>query len=387
MKHGFLFSILLCASITQAQTALNEFYSGPIPEAYEMLEENRPAIRDNDLLNEKIIDMVDVELTDSILKNKSERHRVFFLGWLINVFGYKWRAIEMVKKKYVGTTIREARVPGDDILFTEYDVNMDIYSNINEYLDMAWAGREYQLKRNKLMRKKDKTKPPYIAPDKNGDRSKYRLHCELTPPVGYRAMLNEKFYPCQRPNSFAAHESFGDPAPTIGLYGPFVADCNHSCHPEIHPYEWIWWYDLNPKRDDEKNQSWYIGMFREGSNRFPRWSKGPREGTISIPFIFDVNKGSNSISIEHLVFSKMDTTGLKQKFNLPESAFTLDFKQRDFEVAGFPISLKMSNPMTRNGIIAWFTDVTYDDKSRRVSGRLNLAVKAEDVYTAKISFE
>ena len=132
------------------------------------------------------------------------------------MFGYKWRAIEMVKKKYVGTTKREARVPGDKIQFTEYDVNMDIYSNIDEYLDLAWSGREYQLKRNKLMKRYDTTKPPYIAPDKNGDRSRYHLHCELTPPDGYRAMLNEKFYPCQRPNSLAAHENFGDPAQALG---------------------------------------------------------------------------------------------------------------------------------------------------------------------------
>lgn len=363
------------------------YYEGPIPKAYLKLQESRPDIRDNDLLNEEIIDLVEVQLADSALLKKTERHRVFILGWVINVFGYKWRSIDMRKSKYVGTTKREARVPSDDIIFTEYDVNMDIYSNIDKYLDMSWSGRQYQLDRNKQMRKKKTSVPPYIEPDKNGNRRPYSLHCELTPPEGYRAMLNEKFYPCQQPNSFAAHENFGGSAPSIGLYGAFVADCNHSCHPEIHPYEWIWWYDLHPKRDSESNQSWFIGMFKEGSNRFPHWSKGPREGTISIPFLFDADRTDNSITIEHLVFSKMDTVGLKHKFNLPEDAFTLDFTQREKTLAGFPVTLKLSNPMTRNGILAWFSDVTYDGKSRMISGRLNLAARAEEVYTAKVSFE
>jgi hypothetical protein len=363
------------------------YYEGPIPESYLKLQETRPEIRDNDLLNEEIIDLVEVQLSDSNLLKKTERHRVFLLGWVVNVFGYKWRSIDMRKSKYVGTAKREARVPSDDIIFTEYDVNMDIYSNIDKYLDLSWSGRQYQLHRNKQMRKKMIAAPPYIEPDKNGNRRPYSLHCELTPPEGYRAMLNEKFYPCQQPNSFAGHENFGSPAPSVGLYGAFVADCNHSCHPEIHPYEWIWWYDLHPKRDSESNQSWFIGMFKEGSNRFPHWSKGPREGTISIPFLFDADRKDNSISIEHLVFSKMDTVGLKNKFKLPEDAFTLDFKQREKTLAGFPVTLKLSNPMTRNGILAWFSDVTYDNKRRMISGRLNLAARAEEVYTAKVSFE
>ena len=384
MRHLILLAISLSVSLSVCGQS---YYEGPIPKAYLKLQESRPDIRDNDLLNEEIIDLVEVQLADSALLKKTERHRVFILGWVINVFGYKWRSIDMRKSKYVGTTKREARVPSDDIIFTEYDVNMDIYSNIDKYLDMSWSGRQYQLDRNKQMRKKKTSVPPYIEPDKNGNRSPYSLHCELTPPEGYRAMLNEKFYPCQQPNSFAAHENFGGPTPSIGLYGAFVADCNHSCHPEIHPYEWIWWYDLHPKRDSESNQSWFIGMFKEGSNRFPHWSKGPREGTISIPFLFDADRTDNSITIEHLVFSKMDTVGLKHKFNLPEDAFTLDFTQRENTLAGFPVTLKLSNPMTRNGILAWFSDVTYDAKSRMISGRLNLAARAEEVYTAKVSFE
>ena len=99
----------------------------------------------------------------------------------------------------------------------------------------------------------------------------------------------------------------------MGFYGAYCLDCNHNCHPEMHPYEWTWW--LNLKDGESTNKTWLIGLFHEGSNRFPKWSKNPMTGEIKIPFAFAIGQDSPlncGITIDHLVFSKFEDAEIKK---------------------------------------------------------------------------
>ena len=85
------------------------------------------AIAANDTVNEKILDLAEPMVLDSVLKRKKQHHRLFLVGWTIHAFaGYNWRAMDMTKQKLVGTVQRFGH--SSTIEFTEYDVNFHLYS-------------------------------------------------------------------------------------------------------------------------------------------------------------------------------------------------------------------------------------------------------------------
>jgi hypothetical protein len=95
-------------------------------------------------LNEELVNLVKAFSVDSVLPNKSQRHRVAAAGWVISIFGYKWKALNMTKQKFVGTERDHIRVPGNPPLFTEYDVNFNIIPHTKKYIDLVWIGHEKQ---------------------------------------------------------------------------------------------------------------------------------------------------------------------------------------------------------------------------------------------------
>ena len=214
---------------------------------YLKLMESNPDIRDNVVLNETLLDLVDVYLTDSIIKRKTERHRVIG-GGIARMFGFRWQTINWKKEKFIGTTKGGPRISKEERL-TEYDVNFNMTAHLKRYIDLAYQGYQRQKEIGKEKKKKNYADVPYIYPSAETDLDRYDLHNELTPPRPFRPMLNEMFYPTARGTSLQQHPNFGEPEPTLGMFGAFVSDCNHSCHPEIHPYEWLWWLNLNPALD------------------------------------------------------------------------------------------------------------------------------------------
>ncbi len=357
-----------------------------------LLTKDRTFISKNDSLNEELVDLVKVFSVDSILPSKSQRHRVAAAGWVISVFGYKWKALNLTKQKFVGTERDGVHPPGDPH-FTEYDINFNLIPRIRKYIDLVWFGTEKQRDRNRFGRIKNFDEAPWIYPETLDNIKRYRMHCELTPPVEYRPLLNEKFYPALRPNSSEEHHNIGSNQATFGMYGPYVADFNHAGHPEIHPYDWIWWYDTHPNRLKEKSQTWYFGFMKEASNRFRGWykKKEPRVGQISVPFVFDANKDTLEITLEHLVHDKFNVEALSRLEGVPSDAQNLYFAEKiielDGELKGKVIRFRTSNPIKVEAIKYWFSDLNFDKQKNLLSGYLNLGISVGQLYNAKVSFE
>jgi len=389
-----ILSLLLLPVIAFGQGHLSVSSFNSTPENWMLLTKDRQFIAERDSLNEELVDLVKVFSADSVLPSKSQRHRVAAAGWVISIFGYKWKAISMTKQKFVGTERDHIRVPGNPPHFTEYDVNFNLIPHTKKYIDLVWIGYEKQAKRNRWNKIKNFDEAPWVYPKTLENINRYRMHCEITPPVYARAMLNEKFYPCIRPNSSAEHHNIGTDHATFGMYGAFVADFNHAGHPEIHPYDWLWWYDTHPKRLSEKSQTWYFGFMKEASNRFRGWykKKEPRVGQISVPFVFNLKNDTLKITLEHLVHDLFNAEGLGRLEGVPENASNLYFSNKNFSFENAELSNKVvhfttSNPIRKEGLKTWFSELNFDMDDNLLSGYLNIGVSVDQLYNAKISFE
>ncbi|MCF8459757.1 MAG: hypothetical protein K9G46_03465 [Flavobacteriales bacterium] len=388
----FLFSFFFFLNASAQETLQIHFFN-PTSENWLLLTKDRKFIADNDSLNEELVNLVKAFSVDSVLPSKSQRHRVAAAGWVISVFGYKWKALNMTKQKFVGTERDHISMPSPPH-FTEYDVNFNLIPHTRKYIDLVWIGHEKQAKRNRWNRIKNLDEAPWIYPETLENINRYRMHCEITPPVYARAMLNEKFYPCISPNSSKEHHNIGADHGTFGMYGPYVADFNHSGHPEIHPYEWLWWYDTHPDRLQEKCQTWYFGFMKEASNRFRGWykKKEARVGQISVPFVFDLSNDTLKITLEHLVHDLFNSEGLTKLESVPDNASNLYFSERNYafesgELNAKTIQFTTSNPIKKDGLKTWFSELNLDREANVLSGYLNIGVSVNQLYNAKISFE
>jgi hypothetical protein len=270
-------------------------------------------------------------------------------------------------------------------------VNINLVPHLKRYIDLAYNAFKRQKEIGRHKRKHDYHAAPFVYPDAGTDLGKYALHCELSPPRGYRAMINELVYPVIAGNSATKHPHFGDENFTAGLYGAYISDCNHSCHPEIHPYEWLWWLNVHPEQYKQPYaKTWVFALFREGSNRFPKWSPSPRTGGIEIPFIFPAEAKELVIDWQHLVFSRFSKEGFKQ-LNIPADAMGFDKTAWKFLLADAPISdvyiiLNINAPISQNEIKFWFSNLNFDQEKLLVSGKLHMAASVEDIYSAKVKF-
>ncbi len=366
----------------------------PTPATFNYLLLNNGQIEDNDTINEEILDLVQPMVTDSVLGRKKEHHQLFLVGWFIHAFGdYNWRALSMVKEKFVGTVRHHSRSGAEE--YSEYDINYDLNFHLQRYLDRAFYCYDCQKKIGRQdIRKSHRTNynvVPFVRDTNNVDISNYRMHCEMTPPKAFRAQLNYQFFPALPGLALKDHQNFGTEHPSMGFYGAKCLDCNHNCHPELHPYEWVWWLNLHPQK--EKGKTWVIGLFYESSNRFRHWSHNPKTGMISIPFVY---KGKNrpneerSIFIEHLVLNKFEDAELS-KLPLPQNL--MDAKKETIEVNvsdslgnSFPIHIQFSNALPTNGIKYWLSNLNWDEQNSILSGYFNLATSARDLYTTRITF-
>ncbi|MFC2175563.1 hypothetical protein ACFLR1_01165 [Bacteroidota bacterium] len=393
-RIALLFLSVFLFQTISAQHILRVESFNTLSENWLLLTKTRQFISDNDSLNEELVDLVKVFSADSVLPTKTQRHRVAEFGWFISMLGYKWKAINMTKQKFVGTERNHVQVPGGPPQFTEYDVNFNLIPHTRRYIDMVWIAFKQQREKNRFKRIKNFDEAPWVYPETLENINRYRMHCEITPPVYARAMLNEKFYPCISPNSSAEHFNLGTDHATFGMYGPYVADFNHTGHAEIHPYDWIWWYDTHPQRLEEQSQTWYFGFMKEASNRFRGWykKKEPRVGQISVPFVFDLNKDTLKITLEHLVHDLFSEAGLQKLAGVPEEASDLYFSEKNFdfenpELSGKSVLFQTSNPIKQAGLKTWFSDLNLDRNQNLITGYLNLAVSVRQLYNAKVSFE
>lgn len=387
---GYFFCLGHAFAQTESGILTIESYA-PTTKAFLALDQSDEAIRDNDILNEELIDLVHVFTVDSILKKKHQRHRALgFMTGIIKLFGYSWRSINHRKEKFVGTSKRNY-VPGHPPKFKEYDVNFDLIPHLKKYIDLGFVAYEKQKEIGRNPKKKiDYSKAPFVYPDENANLNKYRMHVECTPPQGdLLEGLNEKFYPCITGTSCETHPKFEDGKPTMGVYGAFISDCNHTCHPEIHPYEWIWWMNLS-KNKKRTNKQWVFALMRDCSERLRGWQKGPRTGVIAIPFISKPDAEELHVHLKHLVHNDVFYGEKLEAIEESQHGETFDFTEKIFEVNDgkankINIRFTANKTLDSEGLKFWFSKINFDEKLKRISGYLHIGVAVDELYSGEIS--
>ena len=383
----FLFAITMCLQAQRIDVPVVGGSSDP----YQELLLPPAVVAADDVLNERIVDLVDVWTVDSTYTRKTAVHRSLFFP-IVRMFGVRWKTVRYTREKYVGT-VSHQRIPGADAeRFTEYDVNFDPVAHLPHHRQLAHDGHVAQADMFKSRKRtRGRTdEEPFILPDEVRHPERYRIHCEVTPDGPSRTALNDLFYPTIAPMSTATHPNILQENPTIGLYGCFVLDCNHKCHPEIHPYEWFWWYDVRPQANVLDRRTWFVALFRDVSNRMKHWSSSPRVGQMRIPFVMPAAATGKTIDIEHLVYDGFvpDAMG---RMDIPDDALdarrterTLVLDSDALEV--YPaLTVRMNHAIDSDGIRMWLDHVAYDDRTGMLSGVLVLALSVEDVYTARIT--
>jgi hypothetical protein len=406
MKQSLFFILLFAAiQVSFAQVTYPILTYTPTPEAFRYLLLTNEQIEDNDTINEKVIDLVTPMVLDSVIPRKKEHHQVFLLGWLIHALGdYNWRAMNMTKQKFVGTVRGNPHTKGKEI-YTEYDINFNLFCHLPKYLGKVFESydRQAQIGRQDIMSKYVHKHPgrhhnhrinykaePFVRDTNHIDVYRYRLHCEVTPKRAFRPMLNYLFFPVTDEIELDKHPNFGERYPSMGFYGVHCLDCNHTCHPEIHPYEWAWWMNLH--NGTLKDKTWLLGLFKDGSNRFNHWSHNPKTGEASVPFAFKVDDKAaknRTITIEHLVFGTFVDSNLT-KLSMPATVFNTDMKSievklRDDRGGTIPITVDFSSVMVHSGLRYWFSGVNWDERDHILSGYINMATSVQDVYTVKVT--
>jgi len=396
MKHIFLsLLITILAQFSFAQTNYQISTYNATGRVFKNLLLSNAAIEANDTVNEEILDLVTPLVHDSILGRKKEHHQLFLVGWLIHAFGdYNWRAVSMVKSKYVGTVRSNARSGEEE--YTEYDINYDLNFHLLKYLDKAFNSydtqRSYHRQDFRPSHKTNYNAPPFVRDTNDIDITRYRVHCEMTPPREFRVQLHYLFFPTQPGLELKDHPNFGTDHPTMGFYGANCLDCNHNCHPELHPYEWTWW--LNLHGTDPEAKTWLVGLFYEGSNRFRHWSRTPKIGKISIPFAYVMrnDKSTNpSINIEHLVFNKFldkDVT----RIGIPDNTFGSRLENSNLSITDgnsnkYNITVHFKDVLLTDGLKYWLSDINWDEQNHILSGYFNVAAAVKELYTTRITFK
>jgi hypothetical protein len=299
----------------------------------------------------------------------------------LKFLGFRWLRISTEKQKFVGTLRDDLRVPGDPFI-TEADLNWNLVPHRRKYIDLVYSGFKRQKEIGRQKKKRDYDKEPYLYPSEGSDLYPYKLHCEHTPSFHYRFMLDALFIPCLRPNGLEQHQNFGELYPSVGMYGPFVSDCNHSCHPELHPYEWIWWLNLNPNRENQSNsKEWLVGLLKEGSNRFPKWSPSPRVGYVGIPYKIPADKDTLFMEVQPLVFNCLSEAKLSEWEEIPDHAMPMDKPRYVWEIDDNKvIVLDCTDPQIQGGWKCWL------EESEVISaeGKLFFGIAADELFTFRL---
>ena len=386
---AFVLLIMLCSlPAAYAQTLLPATFADKTDAT--ILNYFLPAkeLREKIIVAEELTDLVQCFSVDSILKKRKQRHRVIGSP-VIDLLGWNWRAINMKKIKVVGT-VRKISNVDEKPHFREHDVNYDLIPHTKKYIDIHWSAYQAQMKTRKAARQRDLTNIPFVPPTLE-TIDNYRLHCECTPYFknGFREEINKHLYPVMPGPDLVTHVNFKHEHPTMGMYGAFVLDCNHSCGPEIHPYEWLFWLDLNPEKDNVTDKiTWVYGYLRDVSQRQRNWVKKPRSGVISFPFIFKTDNKNKEIFIEHTITQEWRPDGFSRIKDIPEGAATLDFERLVFDIGrpGNSITVKTNQKLPAEAGKFWLSNLNVDEKNGYVTGYVNLAVSIENIYTGRISF-
>lgn len=94
----------------------------------------------------------------------------------------------------------------------------------------------------------------------------------------------------------------------ICVYGPWIYDKGHCCHPEIHPAEQIWWRDDISKTErryflsvfcDASKRFWWRDQMDDGTKLKP-WAAPPIAGLFAIAFEVELGKGPMRFEVTNI---------------------------------------------------------------------------------------
>ena len=353
---------------------------GALPSIWQDLLRPAGEWMDDPAAEERLIDLVQAQTVDSIYDRKTERHQ-FVGAAMFRVFGIRWVSVRQTREQIVGQ-VQSQHITRKEH-FTEYDVNFDIVPHLPRSLDVVYAGYMAQAALFKARKKVTPGEPPYIPPGEASSTEAYEIHVECTPLRELRDTLDAVFYPTLHPHSLADHPNVGRAKPVFGVYGPLVSDCNHSCWPEIHPYDWIWW--RHPPSPQGAGARWSIGFLRDASNRMPHWAPNPREGGIRIPVVLDYNNRANlTIRLQTGPGSAFSAEGLS-RWPVPADAMavrgthTLSFDHPALD--GKTLQLASDVPLPLTAAAWWLEDLRYDADRGMLHGMLHLAISTEAAFT------
>jgi hypothetical protein len=244
-------------------------------EGWRFLLENSPTTREPSAL-EAILDLVKVSCRDSALSTESQHHSIPG-GGLLSSLGFNWIAIAPIKQKVVGTLAQPVELydgPGEEL-----DLNLDLIPHLATHVNQLVTGLEATHQSGRSMSHCLHAKDPKGPEGLRFDReSFYAIGCELTLPEKAWPVVGATLLENLNAGADAAGHSL-QTLQSVGLYGPWVMDCNHNCRPEIHPFQWMWWLGSTPQGEP----LWNVMLTADGSGRFEDWESEILEGEIRLP--------------------------------------------------------------------------------------------------------
>lgn len=214
------------------------------------------------------------------------------------------------KKTLCGMVVRssQANIQGT---YADFDVNIDIKPNPDYmYLLNQAHPRQYtdimalQYQASKISVGNILTKPPWAwesssgKPDCDDEASKEEFE-------QLEAEIAEDYWP--KGNHTFGRARLADMAlirvgKQMCVYGTWIYDRGHCCHPEIHPAEQLWWQDtLNSAKKfslnvvcDASRRFWWRNQMDDGTKLKP-WAEPPIKGLFAIAFEYVLPNTTSAI--------------------------------------------------------------------------------------------
>ncbi len=287
------------------------------------------------------------------------------------------------KKTLSGMVVKagQANIQGT---FADFDVNIDI-KPLPEYMYLLTKAkaREYttimalQYQASKVSIGNLLTKPIWTwenssgQPDCDDEESKEQF-------AFLEAEIAEDYWP-------KGNHSFGRARLTdmalqrvgkgICVYGTWIYDMGHCCHPEIHPAEQIWWQDTSNTTKqyslnvlcDASRRFWWRKQMDDGTKLKP-WAEPPIKGLFAIAFEYSIPRTDASANfitkqfeanyIDH--YNLTEYSNANQTYSLVYQGKTIvTFKPNNnaFKVSFEQVGIAPDDPSKLKGFLVLETEV------------------------------
>jgi len=365
--------------------------AGQAPEAFRDLALPVDSFREDPLRREQILNLVKVWSADSVLIKAKQRHKIPLAGGLGSLMGANWRYIKGHKTKYIGTNSRPLKVFKG--IAGEIDLNIFLTPHLPPYVSLLLQAFEDKEPKPRKMRHWRSDLPPYPCVEelKLEGGGYLTVECECTPVHALREELQQDFLPTH-PGAYSLqeHPNFGLPYPSMGVYGVWCFDCNHSCRPEVHPFDWIWWNDFTPEnhRYIPGARIWFFAGMRDATRRFDDWSPEPLRGAIALPFYLPPGKQRLSIYMHVISQDSCREEALPAHDNFLEETLPVKFNSQNLlEVPGRtnPFVFRSNRDLPEGAARVRVLDHQHDPQTGESWGWIELRLAVDNLFAAKMT--